>query len=138
MYIGMQDQYYTFTMFDAQAWYARDVVLGRIAVPARAQMEADISAWRERQTTLDGPADEIDFQTAYVRDLLERVDYPAFDLDLVREHFYTWEHHKQESITGYRDRSFSSPCTGSAAPVHHTPWWDEPDDSLTAFLRPES
>ena len=28
MYLGMQDQYYTFTMFDAQAWYARDYVLG--------------------------------------------------------------------------------------------------------------
>ena len=23
MYLGMTDQYYTFTMFDAQAWYAR-------------------------------------------------------------------------------------------------------------------
>ncbi len=63
------------------------------------------------------------------------VDYPAFDLDLVREHFKTWEHHKEESITGYRDRSFSSPCTGTVGPVHHTPWWDEPDDSLTTFLR---
>ena len=24
MYLGMQDQFYTFSMFDAQAWYARD------------------------------------------------------------------------------------------------------------------
>ena len=33
-YIGMQDQFYTFNMFDAQAWYARDVILGRIKLPS--------------------------------------------------------------------------------------------------------
>ena len=33
-YIGMQDQFYTFNMFDAQAWYARDVMLGRIKLPS--------------------------------------------------------------------------------------------------------
>jgi trimethylamine monooxygenase len=134
MYLGMQDQYYTFSMFDAQAWFARDVVLGRVTLPDRARMEADVAAWRERQDTLADPLQEIDFQTDYVRDLLKDTDYPAFDLDLAREHFRTWEHHKEESITGYRDRSFSSPCTGTVGPVHHTPWWEEPDDSLAAFL----
>ncbi len=33
-YLGMQDQYYTFNMFDAQAWYVRDVILGRLALPS--------------------------------------------------------------------------------------------------------
>ena len=35
MYVGMQDQFYTFSMFDAQAWLARDYVLGRIKLPSR-------------------------------------------------------------------------------------------------------
>ncbi len=134
MYLAMQDQYYTFNMFDAQAWFARDVVLGRISLPSAVDMQADIAEWRARQDELSDPIQDIDFQTEYVRDLLKDVDYPAFDLDLVAAHFKTWEHHKEESITGYRDRSFSSPCTGSVGPVHHTPWWDEPDDSLEAFL----
>jgi hypothetical protein len=43
MYLGMQDQYYTFTMFDAQAWYARDYVLGRISLPSHEEMAADIA-----------------------------------------------------------------------------------------------
>jgi trimethylamine monooxygenase len=34
-YIGMQDQFYTFNMFDAQAWYARDVIMGRIKLPSK-------------------------------------------------------------------------------------------------------
>lgn len=136
LYLGMQDQYYTFTMFDAQAFFARDVVLGRIVLPPAAEMEADIAGWLDRQNTLTGPMDDIAFQTDYVADLCGRTDYPAFDLDLVREHFVAWEHHKDESITGYRDRSFRSPCTGTVAPVHHTPWWNELDDSQGRFLRP--
>ncbi|WP_329333951.1 NAD(P)/FAD-dependent oxidoreductase [Streptomyces sp. NBC_01352] len=135
MYLAMQDQYYTFSMFDAQAFFARDVVLGRIPLPEAAAMETDIAVWRARLGTLAGPMDDIDFQTDYLRDLLDSTDYADFDLDLAREHFATWEHHKEESITGYRNRSFDSPCTGTVAPVHHTPWWDELDDSLATFLR---
>ena len=134
MYLSMQDQYYTFNMFDAEAWFARDVVLGRVTLPDRDAMQADIASWRGRQDALDGPLADIEFQTAYVQDLVEQVDYPDFDLDLVCAHFKTWEHDKDASITGYRNRSFASPCTGTVGPVHHTEWWDEPDDSLATFL----
>jgi trimethylamine monooxygenase len=134
MYLGMQDQYYTFTMFDAQAWYARDHVLGRISLPPRADMAADIAAWRDRLAACEGPFDEIDFQADYMLDLYKDVDYPSHDVDLTRAHFRAWEHDKEVSITGYRDRSFSSPCTGTVAPVHHTPWWQALDDSMATFL----
>ncbi len=33
MYIGAQDQFFTFNMFDAQAWYARDVVSAAFRCP---------------------------------------------------------------------------------------------------------
>ena len=134
MYLGMQDQYYTFTMFDAQAWYARDYVLGRIPLPSRDEMAADIAKWRDQLAECAGPSDEIDFQADYVEDLNKDVDYPSYDVDLTRAHFKDWEHDKQASITGYRDRSFSSPCTGTIAPVHHTPWWQELDDTTATFL----
>ena len=98
MYLGMQDQYYTFTMFDAQAWYARDVVLGRISLPSKEEMAKDIAAWVAREEKLSNPIEDIDFQTDYIRDLLEAVDYPEFDLDLVAELFKQWEHDKEEDI----------------------------------------
>ena len=41
IFLGMQDQYFTFNMFDAQAWYARDVMLERITFPSEAAMAAD-------------------------------------------------------------------------------------------------
>ncbi|WP_099022007.1 NAD(P)-binding domain-containing protein [Mycolicibacterium palauense] len=134
LYLGMQDQYYTFNMFDAQAFVARDVVLGRLQMPDAAAMEADIAQWQERLSATEDCMGEIDFQTDYVRDLMSLTDYADFDLSMVREHFLTWEHDKEDSITGYRDKSFASPCTGTVGPLPPTPWWDELDDSLTRFL----
>lgn len=49
MYLGMQDQFYTFNMFDAQAWYARDYILGRIELPDLESMRQHSQAWRDRE-----------------------------------------------------------------------------------------
>ncbi|MDY6999758.1 MAG: NAD(P)/FAD-dependent oxidoreductase [Actinomycetota bacterium] len=135
LYLGMQDQYYTFSMFDAQAFVVRDIISGRLPLPAAAEMADDVARWRASYAEVDSIMEQIDFQTDYVRDLMTLTDYPAFDIDLVRQHFVTWEHDKDESITGYRDKSFASPCTGSVGPVPSTTWWDEPDDSLARFLQ---
>jgi len=134
MYLGMQDQYYTFSMFDAQAWYARDVILGRIALPSAEQRAEDIALWRAREEKLSNPFEDIDFQTDYTADLLKDTDYPAFDLQMAADHFKEWEHHKEEDILTYRDRAFKSPCTGSDSPVHHSTWLEAMDDSMTTFL----
>lgn len=134
MYIGAQDQFYTFNMFDAQAWYARDVILGRIPLPDAAGMEADIKAWVVKEEALEDAAQMIDFQTEYVRELILATDYPRLDVDEVARMFKEWEHHKVENILTYRDRSHRSTLTGTLAPVHHTPWMKALDDSLEAFL----
>jgi trimethylamine monooxygenase len=134
MYLGMQDQFYTFNMFDAQAWYARDIMLGRIQLPERAAMAADIDAWVAREEALKDPFEQIDFQTDYTKELCAATDYPAIDLDMCAELFKEWEHDKEHSITGYRDKAFRSPCTGTMAPVHHTRWSEALDDSMASFL----
>jgi trimethylamine monooxygenase len=138
IYIGMQDQYYTFNMFDAQAWYARDVILGRVALPSAEAIATDIAKWRGCEELLKNPFEAIDYQTDYVRDLLAATDYPRLDVDHVAELFKEWEHHKTEGILTYRDRSYPSTITGNIAPVHHTPWIDALDDSLEAFLNVKS
>lgn len=48
----MQDQFYTFNMFDAQAWWARDVILGKIALPAKDDMIKAGEPWIERESKL--------------------------------------------------------------------------------------
>ena len=134
LYLGMQDQWYTFNMFDAQAWYARDVILGRIELPGADEQARWIE---ERQAEEDALADDyacIDFQGAYTQDLVDQTDYPDFNTPLVNHMFYDWKKHKKQSIIGYRDHGHTSPLTGTVAPIHHTRWEDALDDSLESYL----
>ena len=133
VYLGMQDQYYTFSMFDAQAWYARDVMLGRIALPPREEMERDSAAWAAREEALQNPIEDIDYQTDYCKELSAATDY-TIDWDVQCDNFKAWEHHKDEDITTYRDHAHVSPVTGTRAPVHHTKWWEALDDSMETFM----
>ncbi|CCK75903.1 Flavin-containing monooxygenase [Oleispira antarctica RB-8] len=135
IFLGMQDQYYTFNMFDAQAWYARDVMLGRIPLPSNEEMAADTCEWVSRELKLSDPTEEIDFQASYILDLIAPTDYPAFDVARVADIFKEWEHDKEADILGYRNKSYRSTLTGTLAPVHHTRWMDAMDDSLETFLQ---
>ncbi|MBU6425426.1 MAG: NAD(P)/FAD-dependent oxidoreductase [Rhodospirillales bacterium] len=134
LYLGMQDQYYTFNMFDAQAWYARDVILGKAVLPPLEDMQADSKAYREREQSTANASEDIDFQCAYIRDLLGLSDYPDFKPEVMAEQFKEWKHHKEEDVLTYRHHSFPSVITGNMAPPLHTPWMDQKDDSLDSFL----
>ncbi len=134
MYLGMQDQWYTFNMFDAQAWYARDVILGRITLPDAGEQARWITDLQAAEDALADDYGAIDFQGAYTRDLVDQTDYPDFDTALVNKMFKDWKKHKKQSIIGYRDHGHTSPVTGTVAPVHHTHWADALDDSLDSYL----
>ena len=134
MYLGMQDQWYTFTMFDAEAWFARDVILGRVELPSQDEMQKDMAAWIAREEALENAYQMIDFQADYVRELMKYSDYPEFDIDLTVQEFKEWKKDKEKSIVTYRDKAFKSPVTGAMAPGHHTPWWEAMDDSMATFL----
>ena len=134
-YLGMQDQWYTFNMFDAQAWWARDVILGRISLPDKAAMEAD---WKQRQADEDALADDyacIAYQGAYTKELIDETDYPNFDIEAANEAFYQWKKHKKLGIMSFRDHGYVSPMTGTKAPSHHTDWVHALDDGMEDYLR---
>jgi len=134
MYIGAQDQWLTFNMFDAQAWYARDLIMGRLDLPDEAERAQSIREWRARFEAIEDAQDEIVFQCEYVRDLLGMTDYPTFDIDRVREILIAWKNDKKVDIMGYRDRTYRSVMTGTLAAKHHSRWVDELDDSLERYL----
>ncbi len=133
-YLGMQDQYYTFNMFDAQAWFVRDVIMGRINLPSKKEMRQDSAQWRERESNLVEAHQGIYFQGDYVKDLIAATDYPEFDVDAVDEAFIQWKHDKHENIMGFRDNTYRSIITGTVQPKHHTVWIDAMDDSLESYL----
>jgi trimethylamine monooxygenase len=134
-YIGMQDQFYTFNMFDAQAWYVRDQIMGRIKLPKTDVMKKDSKAWRKREEKLEDAEQMIWFQGDYVKQLIDATDYPTFDIEAVNKTFMVWEHDKAADIMGYRNKSYRSLMTGNMQPAHHTPWLEAMDDSLEAFMK---
>lgn len=137
-YLGMQDQWYTFNMFDAQAWYVRDIIMGKIKLPAsKAAMTQNTLEWREKELKLKTAEEMFTFQGDYILELIEATDYPTFDIEGVRKTFLEWKNHKKENIMTFRDYSYRSLMTGTMAPPHHTPWIDALDDSLNAYLADE-
>jgi trimethylamine monooxygenase len=135
-YVGMQDQWFTFNMFDAQAWWVRDAIMGRIAVPTdKATMLKDVEARVAGEDAGQDAHDAIHYQGDYVKELIAETDYPSFDVDGACEAFFEWKDHKKEDIMGFRNHAYRSVITGSMAPVHHTPWKDALEDSMESYLR---
>ncbi|WP_319782939.1 NAD(P)/FAD-dependent oxidoreductase [Oceanisphaera sp. IT1-181] len=134
IYLGMQDQYYTFNMFDAQAWYARDVMLGKLALPEAEARQQDMQAWLARHEQLNGCHDSIDFQASYIRDLLGPTDYPDFAVEEQGELFKQWLQDKEENIMAFREKSYTSTVTGTLATQLPAPWLEIKDDSLESFM----
>jgi trimethylamine monooxygenase len=137
-YLGMQDQFHTFNMFDAQAWYVRDLIMKKIKYPTSEEVAKDINFWVAKEEKLEDPLQMIDFQTEYTIDLIKNTDYPKINFELIRKHFHRWEHDKIEDIVNYRNKSFSSAVTGSVAPLHHTDWLEAMDDSMSTFMKTKS
>ncbi|WP_121630844.1 NAD(P)-binding domain-containing protein [Tropicibacter alexandrii] len=136
-YLGMQDQWFTFNMFDAQAWWARDAIMGKIDLSkvSKDEMLADVKEREEREEADDDTKYAIRYQADYVKELVAETDYPSFDIDGACEAFFEWKKHKAKDIMGFRNNSYKSVITGTMAPVHHTPWKDALDDSLGVYLQ---
>ena len=134
-YIGMQDQWFTFNMFDAQAWWARDVIMGKISIPDQAAMNADIADREKREDTGETDYDAIWYQGDYIKELVAETDYPSFDVEGACMAFKEWKGHKKQGIMTFRDNGYKSVMTGTMAPKHHTPWKDAMDDSLEVYLQ---
>lgn len=135
-YLGMQDQWFTFNMFDAQAWWVRDTIMGKIEIPNdKATLLADVKEREDREEADDDVKYAIKYQAAYIKELIAETDYPSFDVDGACQAFFEWKGHKGEDIMAFRNNSYKSVITGTMAPVHHTPWKDALDDSLEVYLQ---
>lgn len=137
LFLGMQDQYYTFNMFDTQAWFARDYMLDRIQLPSQDERSQDIAKWIVAEAATETGDEHIDFQTSYIKDLISYTDYPPFNLDKVAGMFKSWIKDKETNILSYRDKVYTSVMDNTKAEKHHTTWMNELDDSLERYLDEE-
>ena len=123
-YLAMQDLGLTLAHFDAQAWYLRDVILGRISLPDAEYRQTDMSLWQSREEQLDGPFDCFDFQVDYIKDLLSVTDYPPVALDANVAVFKQSFGDKRDDIATYRDKSYPSAFTGTVGTAMAVRWVD--------------
>ena len=134
-YLGMQDQWFTFNMFDAQAWWVRDAIAGKIAIPSdKAVLLKDVADRVAHEDEGKDAHDAIHYQGHYVEELLAETDYPHFDVEGACEAFFAWKQHKVDGIMTFRDQAYASIMTGTMAPMHHTPWKDALEDSMESYL----
>ncbi len=134
-YLGMQDQWFTFNMFDAQAWYTRDIIMGKIELPNASVMEEDPKIREEKEDALEDDYGCIRYQGDYIQELMSDTDYPNFNIEAANEAFFLWKKHKKKNIMTFRDQGgFVSPMDQSTSPAYKKAWKEELDDSLNTYL----
>ena len=131
---SIQDQYYTYTMFDVVGLWLTKHLMGEITLPDHEAMDKDWRPWVLRNQKLADCHQEINFQTDFVMDIVKECgkDYP-YNLD-VGDIFHAWEHHKDEDVLTYRDQSFPSKFTGTPSPIHMRSFMEALDDSMETFM----
>lgn len=133
MYLGTQDQYFTFNRFDCQAWLARDYMTGKFKLPSPEEMEEEINKWIETEKDVDDAYQGISFHKDYVIDLMKYTDY-SFPADKVAEMLIQWYDEKKKDLLKYRDTSYFSAITGNEQPKPSTTWLEAMDDSMDLFV----
>jgi trimethylamine monooxygenase len=133
MFLGMPDQYYTFSAFHAQSKFTIGVVEGRVPIPSKEEMLADTAAWQKREDEL--PADDHKphhrFQWAHTEDAAQlagghlRDDSALFD---------QWHDDRHHDILTYRDQTAASPVSGAKSLTFGMPWVKMFTDDKIAYL----
>jgi trimethylamine monooxygenase len=78
----MPDQYYTFTMFDAQARFVRGCLEGRVKFPDKKAMLADTAEWQAREDEAHASGDHAkhhEFQLAHTNNACALVGFQMRD-----------------------------------------------------------
>lgn len=84
-YLGMQDQWFTFNMFDARAWWARDAIMGKIGIPTdKATLLQDVTNRVAGEDAGQDAHDAIQYQGDYVKELIAETDYPSWSRGWLR------------------------------------------------------
>jgi len=135
-YIGMTDQFYTYTMFMMQGLWAVHVIKGILSVPSREKCVAQIDKCLEEDKLLTDYNKQIDNQAEYMERLRQDTGHPVC-LKGCADMFKGWENDKHEDILTYRDKTHKNLFTGIVSPVLTKPWVKLLDDSLKTYLSME-
>jgi len=135
IYLGMQQQAYTFTMMDVQAFFVRDILMGKNKLPSKEDQEAWHAKWLARQSAFTGVKDAIQCQGDYITELMNECSYPKkWDTQKTTNNFFKWIEDKVENVMTFRDKTFVSANTGVESTRTKTPWFQNHENSEENYL----
>jgi trimethylamine monooxygenase len=132
LFLGMPDQYYTFSAFHAQGKFVLGVVEGRVVIPSKQDMLADTVTWQEREDNM-GNDHKVHHRVQYEH-TEEAAALAGAHLRDDAELFDQWVDDRHDSILTYRDQSAVSAVSGVASLVFGMPWVKMFTDDKEAYL----
>ena len=136
MYIGLIYNVYHFNVYEAQAIWACRYIMGKIQLPPRAEMQADIDIWtnKVKEATKNHDMEQtFVFIEEYFRYIVELVGYNK-DVLKLQDQCHTLLKHRLENVCNWRDEQFRCIFTGSTSSQLSTPWMTNFDDKLEEFV----
>ena len=136
MYIGLIYNPFSFNLFEAQSIWACRNIMGRIQLPSRAEMQADIEIWTEKvkDATIDHNDQKIiEITMEYLRYIVHCTGYNKEVLKL-QECLGNFFKHRAEDTSTYKDKQLKCIFTGSTSPPLSTPWMKNFDEKLDEFV----
>lgn len=121
LYLSMQDLAFA-TIFDAQGWYARDVILGRIKLPDAEERKTDMDEWLLKESKIQDDFDFIQFQMDYIVELLSKTNFPPINMNGLADIFKAWMADRNEDIITFRNKTYRSIFTGTMSEENPIPW----------------
>jgi trimethylamine monooxygenase len=132
MYLGMPDQYYTFSAFHAQSKFVLGVIQGRVNIPSAKEMLADTAAWQVKEDSVgDDHKDQHRLQWAHTE---EAAALAGCHLRNDEKFFDQWLDDRHHDILTYRDQTAVSDVSGVASLSFGMPWVKMFTDDKYAYL----
>lgn len=119
-YIGMQNQAFTFPMFQLQGYYIKNIITGKITLPDEIAMWKSSFQEQEEEKTLTDPFKMVRFQGRYCDHLSELTGETK--IGHASEILVEWINHKLENILEYRDKTYRNHYTGEQSVLGEKLW----------------
>jgi len=133
-FIGMPDQYYTFTMFYAQAMFVRGLLQGKVACPSKDEMMAHVTEWQEKEDIAHASGDHAShhqLQLAHTNDACKMAGFTLRDDGHL---LIQWQADRDRDILKYRDCTAPSQVDGTTSLVYNVPWTMMFTDDKISYL----
>lgn len=132
MYLGMPDQYYTFSAFFAQAQFVCGVIDGRVKIPDKKIMLDDTAKWQAAEDNLG--EDHNEHHILQYKHTQEAAALAGAKLRDDTGHFKQWMDDRHHDILTYRDQTAISSVDGSKSLKYCQPWTMMFTDDKTHYL----